>query len=82
MNEESRIVSLEMRVAALERNLETVMGQLDMRAPSASLQPVVEQCLRDGNKIAAIQAYREATNCGLKEAKQYVDEVERFLMGR
>ncbi len=82
MEIESRIVSLEMRLAELERNLEMVMRQLNIRVPLSSIQPEVERHLRAGNKIAAIQAYREAANCGLKEAKEFVDELERRLLGR
>ena len=35
--------------------------------------------LRSGNKIAAIRDYREMTNCGLREAKDAVEEMERNL---
>ena len=35
--------------------------------------------LRRGQKIEAIKIYRERTNCGLKEAKDAVEEIERRL---
>ena len=39
--------------------------------------PEVRQLLAGGNKIAAIKRVRELTGVGLKEAKDYVDALER-----
>lgn len=39
----------------------------------------VTQHLLAGNKIAAIKDYRELTGCGLKEAKDAVEEIEANL---
>jgi ribosomal protein L7/L12 len=41
--------------------------------------PDVLQELRNGNKIGAIKAYHTAYKCGLKEAKDFVDRLERQL---
>jgi ribosomal protein L7/L12 len=43
------------------------------------LEDEVRDLLRQGKKIEAIKRYREATNLGLKEAKDAVDEIERKL---
>ena len=37
----------------------------------------VVEALKDGRKILAIKRYREATGTGLKEAKNFVDSLER-----
>ncbi|MGZ5545995.1 MAG: ribosomal protein L7/L12 [Limisphaerales bacterium] len=36
----------------------------------------IETAMANGNKIEAIKIYREATNCGLKEAKDAVERGE------
>lgn len=82
MDTESRIVSLETRLADLESKLELVMKELRLSAPSDAVRSKVEQILRSGDKRAAILAYHEATNCDLKQAKDYVEELERSLTGR
>lgn len=46
---------------------------------SAEVPPEVLQELRNGNKIGAIKAYHTAYKCGLKEAKDFVDRLERQL---
>ena len=56
-------------------------------APGVSSAPVGEnpelvRLIRAGQKIEAIKVYREATRCGLKEAKDAVDALERTLAGR
>lgn len=46
---------------------------------SAEVPPAVIAELRNGNKIGAIKAYHTAYKCGLKEAKDFVDNLERQL---
>lgn len=43
----------------------------------ARLSPTVRHFLSRGSKIHAIKAYREESGCGLKEAKDAVEGVER-----
>ena len=43
--------------------------------------PEVVRLLRAGQKIEAIRVYKEATKCGLKEAKDAVDAIEAKLPG-
>lgn len=45
--------------------------------PYADLPPAVVEALRRGRKIEAIKAYRTATGTGLKEAKEFVEDVQR-----
>jgi len=37
----------------------------------------VRQAIQRGQKIAAIELYRQSTGAGLKEAKDYVEEIMR-----
>lgn len=45
--------------------------------PYAEAPPRVLDALRRGEKIEAIKEYRAATGAGLKEAKEYVEELQR-----
>jgi hypothetical protein len=45
----------------------------------AGANPEVVRLLRTGNKIGAIKVFRDATNCGLKEAKDAVEAIEATL---
>ncbi|MFA5404886.1 MAG: CFI-box-CTERM domain-containing protein [Ignavibacteria bacterium] len=38
------------------------------------------QMVREGKKIQAIKYYKEKTNCGLKDAKNYVENLEKLLI--
>jgi hypothetical protein len=39
----------------------------------------INQCLFDGRKIEAIKLYREYTREGLKESKDFIDDLEKDL---
>lgn len=76
--------ALRRRVAILERQLAAVAQHVGIdRLPDVPGTPSapdqVVQLLREGSKIAAIKAYREATGGGLAEAKRDVEEIERSL---
>ena len=43
----------------------------------ANVPANVRQALQRGQKVAAIKLYRESTGIGLKEAKDYVEEIMR-----
>lgn len=47
------------------------------RAPDVA--PEVVAALRAGDKIGAIKAYHSSKKCGLKEAKDFVDALEKKL---
>ena len=72
---------LQKRVMTLTR----VEAKLDLLLRNAGLQfdpyeglpaPVVE-AIRRGNKIEAIKHYRQTTGAGLKDAKEFIEEVQR-----
>jgi ribosomal protein L7/L12 len=46
------------------------------------VNPEVVRLIRAGDKIGAIKVYREGTKCGLREAKDAVEAIERTLGGR
>lgn len=48
-------------------------------ARANALLDEVETLLRGANKIAAIKAYRTSTGCGLKDAKDTVEVIERTM---
>jgi len=52
----------------------TAPNRADAGAP-----PGVVEALRAGNKILAIKLHRDATNSGLKEAKDAVELLEKRL---
>jgi ribosomal protein L7/L12 len=75
-------------VEALERQPhDQLLGRLDDLPAVAGLDPqlddmaarAVVSALREGKKIAAIKAYREATGAGLKQAKLAVEAIEHRL---
>ena len=39
----------------------------------------IDDALARGNKIEAIKLYRQATNCGLKEAKEAIEQAEAAM---
>src|SRR5437764_14638715 len=73
--------------AARTRQKLRAMGQRDAKAvlrqrPGVdelrnTAPPAVLDALRRGRKIEAIKLYREAAGVGLKEAKDYVEAIER-----
>ena len=57
--------------------LEYVATQPAVSVPDATLEQEVQQMLAYGQKIHAVKLVRERTGLGLKESKDYVDDVER-----
>ena len=85
MSDSERLSALMLKVGELERKLDFVMQHLKLQyheAPQSAAQSEVLKWLRQGNKIAAIKAYREITGTGLKEAKDAVEALERQMSGR
>ena len=84
MDSEARIVELEMREAALEQQVQTLLRQLDLPGAMNAFAPNLEeikQLLLAGRKIDAIRRYREMSRLGLREAKDKVEELDRQLKG-
>jgi hypothetical protein len=76
-----RISVLERRLNRLSR-LEATVDALLRRSgvefdPFHDVPPEVQDALERGQTLLAIKRLREATGVGLKEAKEFVDEVRR-----
>jgi ribosomal protein L7/L12 len=69
-------------VTRLERNVDRLLQHhgLSTESPLPELPAVIEEIER-GRKIHAIKAYRELTGADLKEAKDFVDDLEIQLRG-
>lgn len=68
-------------LARLEGKIDAVLKHQGIRFDLyADLPPAVIDALRRGRKIEAIKKYRLATGVGLKDAKDFADEVERRMV--
>jgi hypothetical protein len=56
------------------------VGANPYSAPAAASEPIRALVMR-GKKIEAIKLYREQTGLGLKQAKDYIDALERQMRG-
>ena len=72
-----RLKKIDRRLARLEGEVDRVYAELGMRG-SRHAPEEARRLARDGKKIQAVKAYRQATGAGLKEAK---DAVERMSAG-
>ncbi len=66
------------KVDVLLRKLE-IPYEPGTNPPEYQFYEQIKALLRSNNKIEAIKVYREATNLGLKEAKDAVDAIEREM---
>jgi hypothetical protein len=66
------------RISSVEGKLDLLLkvGELEYD-PYQNVPSEVADAIRSGKKIEAIKRYREATGVGLKEAKDFVEEVAR-----
>ncbi|MFD7299219.1 ribosomal protein L7/L12 [Streptomyces sp. NPDC059897] len=77
---ERKVDRVNRRTVRVERKLDLIIEHLGIETDT--LGPGLDDVralLRDGKKIPAIKAYREATGLGLKEAKDEVDRIESEL---
>jgi Ribosomal protein L7/L12 C-terminal domain len=76
-----RLDGLQSRIAAITRveaKLDLLLKQADIKFdPYAYVSNDLVKALRANQKIKAIKLYREATGVGLKEAKEFIEEVQR-----
>ncbi|HEY7500516.1 MAG TPA: hypothetical protein VH740_18485 [Vicinamibacterales bacterium] len=82
------VVALSARVGALQHRLRQ-LSQIDAKVdallthagitfdPFGNVPPEVSDAVRRGKKIDAIKAYRAATGADLRDAKEYVEELQR-----
>jgi ribosomal protein L7/L12 len=77
----ARINRLQDRMASLGRiegKLDLLLKQANLKYdPYAHVASDVVEALRRNQKIEAIKLYRQATGVGLKEAKDYVEGMQR-----
>ena len=85
---EARLASLERRVAALEKLIRdlSINGEINLNLADyqdsnqgSGVDPTVLDLIQRNRKIEAIKAQRELTGWGLKQAKEYVDDLEARL---
>jgi len=67
----SRLSRLDAKVDALLRNSGIQFDEFQ------DVPPDVREALQQGETILAIKRFRQATGAGLKEAKEFVDEIRR-----
>jgi len=66
------------RLSCVEAKLDILLNHFDLRFdPYRNLPNAVVQAVRSGETIKAIRCYREATGVTLKEAKDFIEEVQR-----
>lgn len=69
-------------VSRLEAKLDALLQHTGIEFdPYTGVPPPVVDALRRGKKIEAIKEYRSATGADLKQAKEYVEEIERRALG-
>lgn len=77
----ARLNGFQSRLAVLGRidaKLDLLLKQANIKYdPYANVSAAVVEAVRSNQKIEAIKLYRQATGVGLKEAKEYVEEVQR-----
>jgi hypothetical protein len=76
---ERRSVSLDRINAKLDALLKH--AGIDFNSPG-QVPPQVADALKRGEKIQAIKLYREATGAGLKDAKEFVEAIQRLGGGK
>ena len=76
-----RLRAVENQLTALSRldaKLDALLKHAGIRFdPYQDVPPAVVEALARGQKIEAIKAYRHARGADLKEAKEFVEEVQR-----
>lgn len=76
-----RLARVERRLARLSRldaKVDALLEAAGVRFDAMrDVPPDVREALERGETILAIKRFREATGAGLKEAKDFVDEVRR-----
>ena len=66
------------RLASMEAKLDILLNHFGLQFdPYKNLPNAVVQALRSGEKIQAIRSYREATGVTLREAKDFIEQVQR-----
>jgi hypothetical protein len=77
----ARLNVMQSRIGALfriEAKLDLLLKQANITFdPYANVPREIAEAVRAGQKIKAIKLYRETAGVGLKEAKDFIEEVQR-----
>jgi ribosomal protein L7/L12 len=77
----ARVNAMQSRMGVLfrvEAKLDLLLKQANIKFdPYASVSPEIAEAVRGGQKIKAIKLYRQSSGVGLKEAKDFIEEVQR-----
>jgi len=77
----ARLNKIESKISMLSRvdaKLDLLLKQSGLEYdPYKNLPPSVVDAVQRGKKIEAIKRYRETTGVGLKEAKEFIEDVQR-----
>jgi endonuclease V-like protein UPF0215 family len=77
----ARLNGIQSRIAMLfriEAKLDLLLKQANIKFdPYANVSREIAEAVRAGEKIKAIKLYRQSAGVGLKEAKDFVEEVQR-----
>lgn len=77
----TRLNKIESKISMLSRvdaKLDLLLKQSGLEYdPYKNLPPSVVDAVQRGKKIEAIKRYRETTGVGLKEAKEFIEDVQR-----
>ena len=82
----SRVFQLEVQVRRMEAMMQALLERMginpaEIEPPEPPGQQAIRDTLLSGNKIKAIQLYRELYGADLKSAKDAVDAMERQYRG-
>lgn len=61
-------------IARTNKNLNAVMKKIGIEE---AFMPEVEKLVNEGKTVEAIKKYRKETGIGLKEAKEYIDSINK-----
>lgn len=69
--------SFEKKLNKIEMKLDKIIDKLDINEESldGEIEEEIEKLVKEGNLVRAIKIYRMETGVGLKEAKEYIDEL-------
>jgi hypothetical protein len=77
----SRLNGMQSRIAVLfriEAKLDLLLKQANIKFdPYANVSREVAEAVRAGQKIKAIKLHRQSSGAGLKEAKDFIEELQR-----
>ena len=67
------------RLTRIEKKVDMILAHLGLEysaaVPAGSSSDQVKEYIRQGNKLAAIKAYREENNASLRDAKDAVEAI-------